>query len=207
MITTFRDIKSPADVPGWVAHLNARWPERAEIIRHIGQQVRQIPFPAPHVVELGSGPGQLAEFLLAGLPDIAYTGLDFSEPLLAYAQERVAPYNGRVRLLRADLNAVGWLAWLPAPVQAIISMQSLHDVGGEEQINRIYGLGRSYLAPGGLFLNADFIVPPGQYNPERPGRLAIAHHLALLADHGYQGASCTLEVGEFGCMVAYAPAG
>lgn len=205
MITSFRDIKSLTDVPGWLAHLNAEWPERAEVIHHIGQQVRQLPFPAPHVVELGSGPGQLAEFLLARLPHITYTGLDLSEPLLAYARQQLALYNGRVRLLRADVNAAGWLAQLRAPVQAIISMQSLHDVGGEGEINRIYGLARSYLAPGGLLLNADFIVPPGRYNAERPGRLAIARHLALLADHGYERVSCTLEAGQLGCVAAYVP--
>ena len=53
------------------------------------------------------------------------------------------------------------------PVNAIISMQSLHDLGDGHQSERIYRLAKDLLAPGGLFLNADLL-----------------HNLSLLFAHG-----------------------
>jgi SAM-dependent methyltransferase len=157
-------------------------------------------------VELGPGPGLLAELLLAELPHMSYIGLDSSELLLAYARNRLAPFGPHARLIQADLNAEGWLAQLPDQIHAIISLQAMHDLGDESQINRVYGLARRLLVPGGLLLNADFVVPPDQADPERPGRLNIPRHLELLQAHGFERISCTLEHGEFGCCVGFAPA-
>ena len=66
-------------------------------------------------------------------------------------------------------------------------------------------LARSLLAPGGLLLNADLVVPPGQDNPDKPGRRTVARHLELLHSHGYERVACTLEQGEFGCVVGFSP--
>jgi SAM-dependent methyltransferase len=172
---------------------------------HIRTQIERLPFSAPHVVELGAGPGHLAELLLTALAQLTYTGLDNSELLLNYARERLIPYNGRAHLIQTDLNADDWPKLLPGPVHAIFSMQSLHDLGGEAQVNRIYVLARSLLAPGGLFLNADLVVPPGRDKPDNPGRRSIPRHLELLRSHAYERVSCTLERGEFGCVVGFAP--
>jgi SAM-dependent methyltransferase len=157
------------------------------------------------VVELAPGPGLLAELLLRELPQISYTGLDSSELLLTFAQSHLAPFGPRARLVEADLNGDAWLAQLPDEVHAVVSLQAMHDLGEESHINRMYGLVRRLLAPGGLFLNADFVVPPGQRDPERPGRLSIPRHLELLQAHGFERIACTLELGEFGCCVAFAP--
>ncbi|MCP4360348.1 MAG: hypothetical protein GY796_20260, partial [Chloroflexi bacterium] len=87
----------------------------------------------------------------------------------------------------------------------IVSMQSLHDLGDEAAVNRIYGLAKSLLVPGGLFLNADLIVPPQQDKPGNPGRRSISRHLELLQAQDYRQVTCTLARGEFGCFVAFAP--
>jgi SAM-dependent methyltransferase len=174
-------------------------------MQHIVTQLKALPFPAPQVVELAPGPGLLAELLLRELPQISYTGLDSSELLLTFAQSHLAPFGPRARLVEADLNGDAWLAQLPDEVHAVVSLQAMHDLGEESHINRMYGLVRRLLAPGGLFLNADFVVPPGQRDPERPGRLSIPRHLELLQAHGFERIACTLELGEFGCCVAFAP--
>jgi hypothetical protein len=202
---TFRDLRTFDDIVQWSAELVSQWPERPAVMAHIQSRLERLPFPTPHVVELAPGPGHLAELLLAALPRLTYTGLDNSELLLNYATERLASYDGRVQLIQTDLNAGDWPELLPEPVHAVISMQSLHDLGGEAEINRIYRLARSLLAAGGLFLNADLVVPPQQDNPDKPGRRSIPRHLALLRAHGYERVSCTLEIGEFGCVVGYAP--
>ena len=135
-----------------------------------------------------------------------YTGVDLSPPFLAVAQETLVLYTNRVNLLEVDLSDVEWVDQLMTKVgttqfDAIISLQSLHDVGDEDAIARLYGLAKGLLAPGGLFLNADLIVPPDEPRPDNPGRLPIARHLALLTAQGYHSPQCTLAMGNFGCVI------
>lgn len=202
---TSGNLKDTADIVQWTARLDRERPERTEVIQHIINQVGALPFPAIEVVELGSGAGRLAEALLAALPQIRYTGLDRSDLMVAYNRERLATFSSRATFLQANLNEEDWLAQVPAPVQAIISMQSLHDLGGEAEVDRIYGMSKDLLAPGGLFLNADLIVSPSEDKPGNPGRRSIPRHLELLQQHGYEQVACTLAQGEFGCFVGFAP--
>lgn len=202
---SFRDLRTLDDVAKWVTGLNESWPQRSEVMQHISRRINNLPFPAPHVVELCAGPGLLAEMLLAQNPQISYTGLDFSELLLGVARNRMAAFNNRARLLWADLNTDDWLDQLTGDIHAIISMQSLHDLGDESKVNRIYGVAKTLLAPGGLFLNADLVVPPGRDNPNNPGRRSIPRHLELLKAQGYERVACAAQYGEFGCFVGYIP--
>jgi hypothetical protein len=204
-LTSFRDLQTEQDISGWVAELNQDRPERAAIMRHIVAQVKRACFEPLHLVELAPGAGHLAAQLLREMPQLTYTGLDSSELLLTYAQKRLAAFERRAKLIRVDLNADDWPDLLPDRVQAIVSMQSLHDLGDEGQVNHIYGLAKSLLVPGGLLLNADLVVPAGQTNPDNPGRLSVPRHLNLLRSHGYERVACTLELGDFGCLVAFTP--
>lgn len=202
---SFRNIRSEDDVVDYVDRLNRKWPERRDVIRQIYEQIKALPFLQPHIVELCSGPGQLAEFLLKELPLITYTGLDLSTPLMSFARRRLAPFGNRAVLIQANLNADDWLAQMPENIHAIVSMQSLHDLGGEEQVSRIYRLAQSLLAPGGLFLNADLVVSPQQDASPNSGRRSISRHLELLQTQGYRRVSCPLQLGEFGCIVGFKP--
>ena len=93
--------------------------------------------------------------------------------------------------------ADGWTDLLPDPVHAVISMQSLHDLGDETAVDRIYRLVKSVLTRGGMFLNADLTTP------EKPGRFSVQRHLARLQNHGYTGVACTLQSGSFVCVIGF----
>ena len=80
-------------------------------------------------------------------------------------------------------------------------MQSIHDLGGEAEVSRIYGLAHQLLKSGGIFINADLIVQPGEVLPNNPGRCSIPKHLELLTNHGYTNLDCVLEDGGFACVV------
>lgn len=203
---SFHDLRTQADAAEWAASLQRRYPERAEVMQHLLTQLKALPFPALQVVELAPGPGLLAGLLLRELPRMSYTGFDSSELLLAYARLQLASFGRRARLIQADLNEEAWLEHLPAEIQAIISLQALHDVGDERHLSRIYGLARRLLVPGGLLLNADFVIRPGPDNSEQPGRRSIARHLELLQGHGFERVACTLESGQFACVLGFAPA-
>lgn len=204
----FHEIDSTEKVAAYTANLNNNWPIRQQVVQHIVQQVSDLAFSPPHVLELCSGAGLLAEQLLRALPAVEYTGIDFLQAMVDATQARLAGFGAHATLFQADLNKDEWLAQLAlqggqGKFHAIISMQSLHDLGGEPEVGRIYQLARSLLLPGGLFLNADLIVIPGEELPDNPGRLTISRHLALLQAQGYKHIKHTFDSGGFGCVIGF----
>lgn len=202
----FRHYDSPGAVTAYLERLANGWPERPQIAQHIAQTISELAQDKPRVLELCCGPGWLAAQLLTALPTVHYTGVDLSPPFLAFTREELVLQANRVNLLEVDLSQVDWPDQIttqdgPPQFDAIISLQSLHDVGDETAIARLYGLAKGLLAPGGLFLNADLVVPVGEQRPDNPGRLPIVRHLELLTAQGYQSPQCTMAVGNFGCVV------
>ena len=192
-----REFTDVDELVAWSQSLDDRWPERCEVKQQIGVQLQEMSLEQLHVVELCCGAGVLAEYLMQTLSHICYCGLDASQSLLNFTGERLAGLGDRVLgLHQVDLND-DWLGVLPERVDAIVSMQSLHDVGDEAAVNRVYGLAKQALKKGGMFLNADLATP------EKPGRMSAERHLELLNAHGFDRVSCVLEVGAFVCVVGF----
>lgn len=197
---------TPEAILAYRQRLKTQWPERAQIAQHIADLILALGQPQPQVLELCCGFGRLAEVLLAAVPNLHYTGLDVSPPFLEFARQQLAAYP-QVALWEVDLNDETWLRLVTpagqARFQAIVSLQSLHDVGDESAVSRVYGLVKPLLVPGGFFLNADLIVAEGEALPNNPGRLSIARHLQLLRAHGYEDVACTLATGGFGSVIGW----
>ncbi|MCY3810960.1 MAG: class I SAM-dependent methyltransferase [Gammaproteobacteria bacterium] len=158
---------------------------------------------AAHVVELACGPGLLAEFLLGNRSAMTYEGLDFSAPMLAMAEQRLAPFSDRVSLRVVDLRDESWTDSVERVPRAVISTQALHDVGGAEEHAAIYRASAALLAPGGLLLNADFVDRPGTGRR----RIGLARQLEMMAAAGLRGTKATLDLGPYACVVGFAPPG
>jgi SAM-dependent methyltransferase len=176
-------------VHGWAKRFRPT-PPRTALFELILQELADRLPPGTHLVELGLGPGYLAEHLLQRLPGVRYTGVDFSEPMLTIAQRRLATHGERLTPLRADLLEAGWTRQLQHPVHAIVTTWSLHDLGGEAQTAAVYAACAGALVPGGLFLNGDFIRPAGTRHDYEPGRFGIDRHLALLRGAGFGECDC-----------------
>ena len=206
----YRTFNSLDEAAEYVASLDARWPERARLQALVSKQVALLDTSdrdgAPlFMAELAMGAGSLAARLLADHPRLHYTGFDISPMLLALARERLAAYSHRVVLLQQDLNGDEWLSHLPRPLAALISFQSLHDLGDAETVAQVYRLARRQLAPGGRLIVADLLAPDPPDPAASPGRLPVARHLELLAAAGLQHACCHIELGPFGFFTATAP--
>ncbi len=202
--TRFHKFQNRGQIAAWENNLNRKWPYRHELIRHM---VKELQGMTPggetlQVVELASGTGMVAWRLLHLVPRISYIGLDFSDPFIDYAQRRLHRFGPRARFIHTDLLQDEWPAALPRPVDAFVSLQSLHDLGSTEQVGRMYTEGFRLLAEHGRFVNADFVVPPQQANEKDPGRLSIARHLALLQDIGYQSVDIRARQQDFAYIVA-----
>ncbi|MBV7334613.1 class I SAM-dependent methyltransferase [Chloroflexi bacterium TSY] len=220
----FSQYNSPDTISAYEERLRNSYPQRAEIIAHIASHVdgyvkTNVPITTAEktdnsalecnvvsVLELCVGPGVLAAHLLDNLPQVHYTGIDFNQPFLDFTEDRIQKHAGRAQFVLADLRNDDWPKQLGAlsngqPFGAIVTMQSLHDVGNADCISQIYKQCRVLLTTGGILLNVDFVVPSGQEDPQRPGRLSREHHFDLLQKHGFEQIDCTLQIGEFGCFV------
>lgn len=171
-------------------------PVRESVFHHILAQLVLQGDESPHIVELASGPGILAEFLLERLPNATYEGMDFSEPMLTLARERTRRFGERVHLHRVDLRENDWPAAAQRRPQAVTSMQALHDVGGEPEHEAIYAAARQLLHPQGLFLNADLVRQDGN----GPTRIPLHRHLAMLTAAGFDDVTSSLTIGPYACM-------
>ncbi len=209
------DFHSREYVESWAETVNERRPQRAVVFDHIAELISTLAHPKPHVVELAPGPGMLAEVLLTKLPEMSYEAVDFSRPMLKLAEERLVNFKDRTQFHCADLLKPGWTSLLEKDVQAFVSMQALHDLRSDRAIADVYRAARQHLSGGGMLVNADLIAggeKPKASNTEEsntgksnPGRLTVSRHLKLLKEAGFIEARCSLDFGDYACVVAKTP--
>jgi SAM-dependent methyltransferase len=74
-------------------------------------------YDRPRVLDVGCGSGRFGEFAFAA-GAAEYVGVDFAEPMLALARERLAPFENRVHLLQADFLA----AEIDGPFEVVVAL-------------------------------------------------------------------------------------
>ncbi len=108
------------------------------------------------VLDLGAGTGALAETLLlhgnAGTVEL----IDVDAEMLAQARLRLARFDTRIRV-----RQMSFLGELPACDAAAASL-ALHHIASLDAKRAVYGRILAALRPGGLFVNADAVMPAGQ---------------------------------------------
>lgn len=113
-----------------------------------------------NVMELCCGDGTLAEIVLERFSACTVYGLDGSQEMLAAAAARLAQYGGRFQPVLFDLPSSDWRA-TSFRLGAVLSSLAIHHLADEQKallFQDIYRL----LAPGGVFLVADIILPASE---------------------------------------------
>ena len=183
------EFHDPAFVAGW-ANRFAPTPARIGLFNVILQQLQSLVSDDALVVELGTGPGYLADHLLQAMPALRYIGVDFSAPMLEIARTRLAAYAARVTYVQTDLIHDAWWTQLPPAVDAVVSTWALHDLGRPEHVEQVYKNSARVLGNGGLLLNGDFIKPDAAIFEYEAGRFEIDRHLAMLRRSGFSDVEC-----------------
>ncbi|HEY9050337.1 MAG TPA: class I SAM-dependent methyltransferase [Gammaproteobacteria bacterium] len=165
-------------------------PERLRLFNIILSELRELVPENGRVLELGIGPGYLANYLLDSLPTIEYLGIDFSRPMLEIAGNRLEHHRSRISYIQADLVKDSWQDSFPVPVDAIVSTWALHDLGSPQIIKSVYAGSARILGNNGILLNGDFIKPEGATQEFEAGRFGIDIHLEMLRNSGFSSAEC-----------------
>lgn len=134
----------------FVPHYETMLDVVAETLRAVGR-------PAPRLVELGVGSGALAERCLDRWPRARLTGIDADPGMLAQAAQRLARFGRRVTLVAGDFGDAA--SETGSPCDAAIASLALHHVHTPREKQRVYRQLARALAPGGLLINADVMLP------------------------------------------------
>jgi len=124
-------------------------------------------------LDIGSGYGALASFLLSQFPNAQAVCHDGSAEMLALGREHLAAFENRVQFIQSDLSQPGWSNKLQGPFDAVVSSIAIHNVRGYETIRSIYAEVFTTLNGGGCFVNLDRMRP------------SVIEQLQWLRDGGY----------------------
>ncbi|GIF14859.1 class I SAM-dependent methyltransferase [Actinoplanes teichomyceticus] len=160
-MTTTPIALDPARVAGWRTTWDAMMtsfvPGLAGLERVLGAAVEALRGAPPgRVLDLGGGPGLLAERMATRWPDATITLVDLDPVLLELAR---AGLPGTVGVVRADL-AASWPAATGGAHDLITAVMTVHYLT-PEAIRALYAAARDALAPGGLLVVADLMPDDG----------------------------------------------
>lgn len=122
------DLRDPATARAWADAADRTRPWRQQLREQIAAEVRG----ATRVLELGSGPGQLAECILQR--QVEYTCLDFSPPMHELVRDRC---GDRATYALADFKQPGWSQGL-GTFDAIVTMQAVHELRHKRHAVTLY---------------------------------------------------------------------
>jgi SAM-dependent methyltransferase len=183
-----RDYTGPHDyfdaayVNDWTSVANSKRPFRIELFEAIVTELAVL--QASKVLDVGSGPGFLAERVLAGCNVDSYHLFDFSPYMLELSRARLINAGERAVYHQESFLDEGWWRSLPAPYDAIVSMQAIHEVREAAKIPKLYGELRLLLREGGILLIADEV---NDGNQQEEHLLSLTEHEAALLKAGFTG--------------------
>ncbi|HTA32072.1 MAG TPA: methyltransferase [Solirubrobacteraceae bacterium] len=118
--------------------------------------------PLRRFIDIGAGDGAMTR-LLRGIERSAEAVLvDYSEPMLARAEQRLGAAGGAGWLaVRGDLRNPAWREALPAgPYDAAVSGYAIHHLPAARK-RALFAEIRELLEPGAMFVNMDFVAIAG----------------------------------------------
>ncbi|HTQ67541.1 MAG TPA: class I SAM-dependent methyltransferase [Solirubrobacteraceae bacterium] len=141
-------------------------------------------------LDLGCGDGAMTQLVIDAHPSAEVVMVDFSEPMLERAGERLRRMRVQGSLWRADLNERSWSEVLPdVRYDAIVSGLAIHHLPSERK-RELYAELFDLLEPGGVFVNMDYVLVEGPLQGLFDERKADA----LAADRDAAGASTIGQV-------------
>lgn len=156
--------KDEATVRVYLEGIRGAIPLATEQIGVMLQLIDRAGGPRERFLDLGCGGGALTLALLDRYPQAHVTLVDYSEPMLAEARERLAPYGEQCTILSADLGQEDWLQDVrpQAPFDAAVSGFAIHHLTDERK-RALYAELFGLLRHGAFFINIEHVSSPSAW--------------------------------------------
>jgi SAM-dependent methyltransferase len=158
------DFRDPVQARAWEADTVARRPWRPEFFAAFASELTSNFADPFSLLELGSGPGHLAQVILPNCRGGNYCALDFSEAMHDLARERLGMVSRSVQFVTRDFCKPDWSKGL-GPFDAVVTMQAAHELRHKRHLPKLLSQVIDILTPGGIFLYCDHYSEGGQ-NPD-----------------------------------------
>ena len=152
------DWQSVTNVAEWIDAADRKRPWRAQIRERIAERVGALRRDA-RILELGSGPGFLAECILDRCPNVSsYTLLDFSPHMLAASRKQLNRFTV-AHFVSASFKSENWVESVAGPFDCVVSMQAVHELRHKRHAPRLYRQVHQVGATPGHVLICDGLPP------------------------------------------------
>jgi SAM-dependent methyltransferase len=186
------DFSRVEDAQAWADAANVKRPWRADFFAAIVHELVSLDVPSASVLELGSGPGFLAERVLQALPDVTYTLLDSSAAMQELARVRIGRSVG-VQFVSADFKRDRWADGLGS-FDAVATMQAVHELRHKRHAVALHQAVGGLLRRGSIYLVCDHVAGPGGME-DHELYMTVSEQAGALAHAGFADVSIVLEKG------------
>lgn len=146
------DFRDGATARAWVEDTRIRRPYRPRFFAAFCAALASC--PKLSILELGSGPGQLAREILVHCDVHSYVALDFSPAMHEIAGEHLGALSSRVTFVVRDFRESDWASGL-GTFDAVVTSQAAHETRHKRHLVPLLERARTVIAPGGMLLYAD----------------------------------------------------
>lgn len=155
------DLRLMSDAQIWESLAMEVRPWRTEFFAAFAKEIKQHEPKVQRILELGSGPGFLAQHLLSALTDLHYVMLDFSPAMHSLAQARLGDLAQGAEFVQRDFKSEDWTNGL-GQFDAIVTMQAVHELRHKRHAAQLHAQARSLLMPNtGIYLVCDHFAGEG----------------------------------------------
>lgn len=147
------DLRQMSDAKAWADTALQKRPARTDFFNAFATAIAT-QHTNPRILELGSGPGFLAQHILECITVDEYGALDFSEAMHQLAQERLNSHRHKVQFIERSFKENHWTAGL-GKFDVVITMQAVHELRHKRYTVNLFKQVQQLLRPGGVFLVCD----------------------------------------------------
>ena len=176
-----QDYFNEAYVNEWTSVANSKRPFRSEFFDAFIAELSVL--DNPKVLDIGSGPGFLAELVLARCEVASYHLFDFTPHMLEMSRARLAAFRERAVFHQGSFLDAGWWQLLPSPFDAVVSIQTIHEARDGARIPQIYAELKFLLDDGGVVLVADEVNDAENHEEHL---LTLKEHEAAFLQSGFE---------------------
>ncbi len=197
------DFFDPAYVKHWSESISRYRPERKEIFKAFAAEAARIGRAPLSVLELGCGPGFLAEALLANCGIGRYTLVDFSPEMLKLSRSRLAKFKDRTVFIQEDFKKENWTDAISAGFDLVVSLQAVHELRHASRIPKLYSQLYGLLAAGGKILICDHVNQPSGHHAAH--FMTVDEHLAAFKKASFTNPREVCSAADLSLMAAEKP--